>query len=76
MSADGRFLLANGNTPSPVWELSTRKRLPPPQWLNTSTGVRNVAWLGPNPASASSLGAVALTPAGKQVAAYSLRRCS
>lgn len=71
-SADGRFLLANGTSSPRVWDLSTWKRLPPPQRLNTLIGVRDVAWLGRNLISASRLGAVALTPAGKEVAAYPL----
>lgn len=71
-SPDGRFLLANGSSSPRIWDLGAWKRLPPPQKLNTSIGVRDVAWSGGNVISASSLGALALTPAGKQVAAYSL----
>ncbi|WP_180970057.1 WD40 repeat domain-containing protein [Deinococcus planocerae] len=71
-SADGRFLLANGSSSPRIWDLGAWKRLPPPQKLNTYIGVRDVAWLGGNVVSASSLGALTFTPAGKQVAAYPL----
>ncbi|SMB97225.1 WD40 repeat domain-containing protein [Deinococcus hopiensis] len=69
-SADGRQLLANGISSPRLWDLGAWKRLPPPQEINTSIGVQGVAWLGSNLISASSLGAVALTPSGKLRARY------
>lgn len=69
-SADGTFLLADGTSTPRIWNLTTWKRLPPPQPVTTGIGVKSVAWLGKNVVSASALGALALTPGGKQVSNF------
>lgn len=69
-SADGKYLLSDGISTPRIWNLTDWKRLAPPQPVNTGIGVKNVAWLGQNIISASSLGALALTPKGKQVTSF------
>lgn len=69
-SPDGTSLLADGSSTPRIWNLTTWKRLLPPQPTNTGIGVEGVAWLGRNIISASSLGALALTPAGQQVTRF------
>jgi len=69
-SADGNVLLADGTSTPRLWNLTNWKRLLPPQPVSTGIGVKNVAWLGQNIISVSSLGALALTPAGKQVTSF------
>ncbi|GGR75881.1 hypothetical protein GCM10008959_41030 [Deinococcus seoulensis] len=71
-STDGKFLLADGFSTPRLWNLTDRKRLAPPQPTNTGIGVQGVAWLGQNIISTSSLGALALTPQGQQVAKFQM----
>lgn len=71
-SSDGKYLLANGSSTPRLWNLTAWKRLAPPQPTNTGIGVQSVAWLGQNIISASSLGTLALTPQGKQVARFQM----
>jgi WD40 repeat protein len=69
---DGSFLLADGSSTPRLWNLNTWKRLPSSQPTNTSIGVQSAAWLGKNLISVSRLGALALTPSGKQVARFAM----
>ncbi|ULH18304.1 WD40 repeat domain-containing protein (plasmid) [Deinococcus sp. KNUC1210] len=71
-SPDDRTLLSNGSSTPRLWNLQTWKRLPSVLPSNTGIDVRGVAWQGTNILSATGVGAMTLTPQGKQLTVYAL----